>query len=144
MFVYESTNYKTLEKDSITGKNVIEFCASMLNYNNLKDIDDTDDIEYTVKFVDKDGNIMCEISEDGLTFALNGETDNETDKLKEESQKFWELSHTKVYTIEFNNPCRLGDGIWDEEYEENNSEDEEDANDADDEEVEENNNTIGA
>ena len=40
MFVYESKNYKTSETDSITGKNVIELCASILNYNNNLNTDD--------------------------------------------------------------------------------------------------------
>ena len=131
MFIYESTNYESLEKDSITGKNVIECCAKVLNYNNQKIIDIDDIKEYTVKFLDKEGSIMCEISENGLVFAINGEIDNETDKIKDESQKFWELSHKNVISIEFSNPVRSGDAIWDEEYveQEDASDDEDDESD---------------
>ena len=116
MFIFESKNYQSLEKDSITGKNVIEFCAKVLDYNNQIDVNETDTTKYNIKFIDIDGNIMCEISEDAVVFAITGEIDNETDAIKEESTKFWELSHKKVISIEFNNPIHKGDGIWDNEY----------------------------
>jgi hypothetical protein len=47
---------------------------------------------------------------------------------REESQKFWELSHKNVISIEFNNPIHNGDGIWDEEYQDDevNTDDEKD------------------
>jgi hypothetical protein len=133
MFVYESTNYESLEKDSITGKNVIEFCAKVLSYNNMKDITPSENNIYTVKFVDINGNILAEISEDGLIYAINGDVNSETDEVKEESQKFWELSHKNIISIEFNNPIHNGDGIWDEEYQEDevNTDDEKDSIDSD-------------
>jgi hypothetical protein len=125
MFIYKSTNYQTLEKDSITGKNVIEFCVEVINYNNQKNIDEINN-NYTIKFIDKNGNIICEISEDGFLFAIEGESDKASDSIKDESQKFWEMNQSNVNSIEFNNPIHSGDGIWDEEYQDDSEDDSED------------------
>jgi hypothetical protein len=117
MFIYESTNYKTLKTDSITGKNVIEFCASMLNYSN--DADEDDEKEYYVRFYDSDGGILNELTESGLLYAISGQDETDSDEIKEESQKFWEMIHDKVKMIKFENPIRTGDVIWNENYVEN-------------------------
>jgi hypothetical protein len=117
MFVFKTTNYQTLEKDSITGKNVIEFCMEVLNYNYQKNVDEINN-NYTLKFLDENGNIICEISEDGFLYAIEGESDDASDSIKDESQKFWEMTQSKVNSIEFNNPIHNGDGIWDEDYDE--------------------------
>jgi hypothetical protein len=132
MFVFKTTNYQTLEKDSITGNNVIEFCVEVINYNNQKNVDEINN-NYTIKFIDKNGNIICEISEIGFLFAIEGESDEASDSIKDESQKFWEMNQSNVNSIEFNNPIHNGDGIWDEDYQDD-SEDEE----VDDEEEYEN------
>jgi len=129
MFVFKTTNYQTLEKDSITGKNVIEFCVEVINYNNQKNVDEINN-DYTIKFIDKNGNIICEISENGFLFAIEGESDEASDSIKDESQKFWEMNQSNVNSIEFNNPIHSGDGIWDEDYQDN-------SDDSDDSEVEE-------
>ena len=137
MFVYKSTNYETMEKDSITGNNVIEFCIKVLNYDNQQIIDQYDDnnLNYNVKFIDIEGNIICEISEDGLKYAIEGDIQTESEQMKEESQIFWEMNQSKVNSIEFNNPIHAGDGIWDVEYDEvsDDDEDEEDEDDNDNE-----------
>ena len=127
MFVFKTTNYQTLEKDSITGNNVIEFCVEVINYNNQKNVDEINN-NYTIKFIDKNGNIICEISENGFLFAIEGESDEATDSIKDESQKFWEMNQSNVNSIEFNNPIHNGDGIWDEDYQDDsdNSYDSED------------------
>lgn len=129
MFVLKSTNFQTLETDSITGKNIIEFCVEVINYNNQKNIEEIND-NYTLKFLDKEGNIICEISEDGFLYAIEGESEETSDSIKDESQKFWEMTQSNVNSIEFNNPIHSGDGIWDEDYQDDsddsdNSEDEE-------------------
>ena len=136
MFIYKSTNYQTLEKDSITGKNVIEFCAEVINYNNQKNVEEIKN--YTVKFLDKEGNILCEISEDGFLFAIEGESNDASDSIKDESQKFWEMTQSKVNSIEFNNPIHSGDGILDEDYYED-SVDSDNSDDNDDDEDEDEN-----
>jgi hypothetical protein len=134
MFIYKSTNYQTLETDSITGKNVIEFCIEVLNYNNQKNSDEKTD--YTIKFLDEDGNIICEISEAGFLYAIEGELDDPSDSIKDDSQKFWEMTQSKVNSIEFNNPIHSGDGILDKDYNED-SDDSDDSNDEYDEEEDE-------
>jgi len=139
MFVLKSTNYQTLEKDSITGKNVIEFCVEVLNYNNQKNIDEINN-NNTIKFLDENGNIICEISEDGFLYAIEGESDDASDSIKDESQKFWEMAQSKVNSIEFNNPIHSGDGIWDEDY--NEDSDDSDNSDDDQEEIHENINIL--
>ena len=141
MFVLKLTNYQTLEKDSITGKNVIEFCIEVLNYNNQKNIDEINN-NYTIKFLDENGNIICEISEDGFLYAIEGESDDTSDSIKDESQKFWEMAQSKVNSIEFNNPTHNGDGIWDEDYNEDSDDSDNSDNSEDEEETHENVNIL--
>jgi hypothetical protein len=131
MFVFKTINYQTLETDSITGKNVIEFCVEVINYNNQKNVEEIKN--YTLKFLDKEGNIICEISEDGFLYAIEGELDDASDSIKDESQKFWEMTQSKVNSIEFNNPIHSGDGIWDEDH----NDDSDDSDNSDDEQDEE-------
>jgi hypothetical protein len=131
MFVFKTINYQTLETDSITGKNVIEFCVEVINYNNQKNVEEIKN--YTLKFLDKEGNIICEISEDGFLYAIEGESDDASDSIKDESQKFWEMTQSKVNSIEFNNPIHSGDGIWDEDH----NDDSDDSDNSDDEQDEE-------
>ena len=114
MFIYKSTNYQTLETDSITGKNVIEFCVSMLHYSN--DADEDDEKEYYVRFYDSDGGILNEFTESGLLYAISGQDEDESEEVKDESQKFWEMIHDKVKMIKFENPIRTGDAVWNENY----------------------------
>jgi hypothetical protein len=125
MFVYETYNPTKEITETITGNTVIEVCASILNYNNK--IEDSSDDEYTVTFNDNDGNTIIEISESGLYFAITGNSKNSediTELMKDDSQKFWEMTHSLVKFISFTNPVRMGDAEWDENYEE--SEDESD------------------
>jgi hypothetical protein len=124
MFVYQTYSPITGETNSITGKNVIELCASVLNYNN--DIKDNTDNEYNVKFYDSNGNTIIDISEAGLYFAITGNSiketdDNITDVMMNDSQKFWEMTHMNVKSIEFFNPIRMGEVEWDDTYEESDS-----------------------
>lgn len=119
MFIYETYNPIKEKTDSITAINVIELCASILDYNN--NIEDNSDDEYTVTFNDNDGNTIIEISEDGLYFAITGNVKNNgdiTESLKNDSQKFWEITHSLVKHINFTNPVRMGDAEWDDDYEE--------------------------
>jgi len=116
MFVYQSTNYNTNETYSITGKNVIECCASILNYNNGYENNDSEK-EYIVKFINDDGEIVAEITETSLQYAIVSDNDNATEKMKQESEKFWDMNHEKIMVIEFNNPIHNGDAEWDEDYE---------------------------
>jgi hypothetical protein len=135
MFVYQTYNPVTEETNSITGKNVIESCASALNYDNS--IEDKSGNEYTVKFYDTNSKIIIELSEAGLYYAITGNSikeneENVSDEIKEESQKFWEMTHAKVKMIEFLNPVRMGEVVWDEEY--NEFDDEEDDEEENEEE----------
>jgi len=142
MFVYLKHNIVSNETNLITGKNVIELCANMLNYSNNTIEDDTDD--YRVKFSDSDGKCIIEISESGLFFAIVGTPKNEddpiTDVMKHDSGLFWEITHANVKLIEFENPNHIGQAMWDEEYEaEDDSEDEADDELEDESEEEETN-----
>jgi hypothetical protein len=132
MFVYESYDYKTEETDTITGKNVIELCATILSYSNNK-INNEIDTEYTVSFIDGDDEEIVSISEAGLYFAITGTSitndDVITNKMKEDSEKFWEITHSNVKCIEFSNPLHFGRAIWDEEYEEDDEDEEDDDED---------------
>ena len=124
MFVYQSTNYNTTETYSITGKNVIECCASILNYNNGYENNDSDK-EYIVKFINDDGEIVAEITETSLQYAIVSDDENATEKMKQESEKFWDMNHEKIMVIEFTNPIHNGDAEWDEDYESVNESDNE-------------------
>ena len=122
MFVYETYNPTKETTETIIGRNVIEVCASILNYNNK--IEDSTDNEYTVTFNDNDGNTIIEISESGLYFAITGNSnkgENITEAMKNDSQKFWEITHSNVKFISFTNPVRMGDAEWDENYEESDN-----------------------
>lgn len=118
MYVYETYNPTKDETDTITAPNVIELCANILDYNN--NIDDNTNNEYIVTFNDGEGNTIIEISEDGLYFAITGNARNNsdiTDSMKNDSQKFWEITHSTVKYINFTNPVRMGEAEWDENYE---------------------------
>jgi len=118
MFVYDTYNPTKEITEKITGSNVIEVCASILNYNNM--IEDNTNTEYTVTFNDNDGNTIIEISEAGLYFAITGNSNNGediTETMKNDSQKFWEITHSNVKYINFANPVRMGDAEWDDNYE---------------------------
>jgi len=132
MFVYESYDYKTEETDTITGKNVIELCAAILNYSNNK-INNNSNTDYVVSFIDGDNEEIIEISESGLYFAITGsplvENDVITEKMKEDSGKFWEITHSNVKFIEFSNPLHFGRAIWDEDYEEDDDDEEDEEED---------------
>jgi hypothetical protein len=95
------------------------------------------------KFIDSNGNIIREMSEDGLYYAIYGENknDNNTKIIKIESEHFWNMNHKLVNVIEFINPIHAGDGIWDEEYGKyiENQDEEEAIEDIEDIEDEENN-----
>ena len=123
MFVYETYNPTKEITETITGNTVIEVCASILNYNNK--IEDNTEDEYSVTFNDNDGNTIIEISEDGLYFAITGNSnkgEDITETMKNDSQKFWEITHSSVKFISFTNPIRMGDVEWDENYEESDDE----------------------
>jgi hypothetical protein len=137
MYVYETYNPTKDETDTITAPNVIELCANILDYNN--GIDDNTNDEYIVTFNDCDGNTIIEISEDGLYFAITGNARNNsdiTDSMKNDSQKFWEITHSNVKYINFTNPVRMGEAEWDENYEKS------DDDSSDDSEPEESNTNI--
>jgi len=148
MFVFETTDYTQFKVVSITGKNVIEICASVIEFHNNSD--KKSNKESLVKFITGDGSLLCEISENGLIYAISGDSGNETENqvINEESQKFWEMNHDDIISIEFANPIHNGDAIWDEDYkdeEEDDSEyDESDkSEDSDsDEDCETNNNIV--
>ena len=138
MFVYQSTNYNTNETYSITGKNVIECCASILNYNNGYENNESEK-EYIVKFINDDGEIIAEITETSLYYAILSDNEDATEKMKQESEKFWDMNHEKIMVIEFNNPIHNGDAEWDKDYEsEDESEDEKYV--SDDDTIEQNHN----
>jgi len=131
MYVYDIYNPNTSETNLITGSSVIELCANVLNYK--IDCIENDDIEYTVKFSDSNNKLISEVSENGLHFAITGQTLNNsemTENIKNDSEKFWNMIHSNVKLIEFTNPIRFGDAEWDEDYEEDSEEeDEEDTED---------------
>jgi hypothetical protein len=131
MYVYDIYNPNTSETNLITGSSVIELCANVLNYK--IDCIENDDIEYTVKFSDSNHKLISEVSENGLHFAITGQTLNNsemTENIKNDSEKFWNMIHSNVKLIEFTNPIRFGDAEWDEDYEEDSEEeDEEDTED---------------
>ena len=131
MYVYDIYNPNTSETNLITGSSVIELCANVLNYK--IDCIENDDVEYTVKFSDSNNKLISEVSENGLHFAITGQTLNNsemTENIKNDSEKFWNMIHSNVKLIEFTNPIRFGDAEWDEDYEEDSEEeDEEDTED---------------
>lgn len=137
MFVFETYDPVKNKTNFITGKNVIELCTTILNYKN-KDIEESSDTDHTVIFSDVDRNVIIEISESGLHFALTGSSNSElnnniTDEMKNDSEKFWEITHANVKLIEFTNPVRMGEADWNENYVEDYDSDDESQDDLDDE-----------
>jgi len=126
MYLFDSVNKLTNEKEIINGKSLIEICGSMLEYYNGTKPDDK---EYTVVFFDKSGKKMYEMYENSLKYAIHGEiieSINTTDSMtKTEASKFMSMIHSDVDIVEFSNPVRAGEAYWDEEYEEDD-EDEKD------------------
>jgi hypothetical protein len=127
MYVYDIYDPNTSEINSITGSSVIELCANVLNYK--IDCIKNDDDEYTVKFYNSNKKLIIEVTENGLYFAITGQTLNNselTENIKNDSEKFWNIIHSNVKLIEFTNPIRFGDAEWDEDYEEDSDDEEED------------------
>jgi len=119
MYIFETYNPIKGKTDRIISDNIIELCASVLNYNN--DIEDNTGNEYIVIFNDVNGNNIITISEDGLDYAITGTVKNKigvTGEIRCDSDKFWEINHSNVKHISFINPVRLGDAEWDEDYDE--------------------------
>ena len=130
MFVYDIYNPNTSETNLITGSSVIELCANVLNYK-IDCIED-DGGEYIVKFYDSNHKLIIEVTENGLYFAITGQTlinSEMTETIKNDSEKFWNIIHSNVKLIEFTNPIRFGDAEWDEDYEEDSDDEEDDTND---------------
>ena len=63
MYLFDSVNKLTNEKEIINGKSLIEICGLMLEYYNGTKPDDK---EYTVTFFDKSGKKMYEMYENSL------------------------------------------------------------------------------
>jgi hypothetical protein len=123
MFVYDIYNPNTSETNLITGSSVIELCANVLNYK-IDCIEDNGG-EYIVKFYDSNHNLIIEVTENGLYFAITGQTlinSEITETIKNDSEKFWNIIHSNIKLIEFTNPIRFGDAEWDEDYKEDSEE----------------------
>jgi hypothetical protein len=128
MFVYETINKLDDKHEIITGKTLIELCGSVLEYYN--GALNNKQLDYTVTFMDSEGEIVLEITEKLLHFALHGANGEPiTSDMSEASSNFWSMKHNEIEIIEFNNPCRFGEATWDSEY----IEDDDDSNDGDDE-----------
>ena len=122
MYVYEVFYIPTKQINTIAGKTVTDICSQILNYNNGK-ILDTNINDYNVNFRDYKGDIILSIPETSLLFAIIGDEikNSITDRMKEDSHKFWLIDNEKVHIIEFNNPLHPGEAVWevnenDEEY----------------------------
>jgi len=139
MFIFDSVNKLTNENERIIGKSVIEICGSVLEYYNGTK---PDNIDYTVLFSDKNGNKLCEISEDSLKYAIHGaDYDSfiqayET-MLKEDAANFMSVIHSNIDIIQFNNPVRVGEAYFDSEYNEEDDEEEDEDEDEDEDEEDE-------
>jgi hypothetical protein len=142
MFVYETINKLDDKHEIITGKTLIEICGSVLEYYN--GALDNKQLDYTVAFMNSEGEIVLEIAEKNIRFALHGANGGSiTPELADASSEFWSMKHNEIEIIAFNNPCRFGEATWDSEY----IEDDDDSNDGDDEHElinEETNQNIGA
>ena len=117
MYIFDSVNKLTNEKEIINGKSLIEICGYMLEYYNGTKPDNK---EYTVIFFDKSGKEMYKMYENSLKYAIHGEINESTNTIdsmtKTEASKFMSMIHSDVDIIEFSNPVRSGDAYWDEEY----------------------------
>jgi hypothetical protein len=133
MYVFESLNKLTNEKEFINGKSIIEICVSILGYYNGSKPEKKD---FTVIFIDKKGKKMYEMYENSLKYAIFGEITESIDTIdsmiKNEAEKFMSMVHSEIDIIEFTNPVRAGEAYWDDEYDVEDVEDAEDAEDYDD------------
>ena len=128
MFVYETINKLDDKHEIITGKTLIEICESVLEYYN--GALDNKNVDYTVTFMNSEGEIVLEITEKLLRFALHGANGESTTRyMADASSDFWGMKHNEIEIIAFNNPCRFGEAAWDSEY----TEDDDNSNDGDDE-----------
>ena len=128
MFVYETINKLDDKHEIITGKTLIELCGSVLEYYN--GALDNKKMDYTVTFMNSEGEIVLEITEKLLRFALHGANgEHIISEMSDASSDFWNMKHNEIEIIAFNNPCRFGEASWDSEY----VEDDDDSNDGDDE-----------
>jgi len=126
MFVYETINKLDEKHEIITAKTLIELCGSVLEYYN--GAKDDKELDYTVTFMNSEGEIVIEITEKNLRFALHGANENEkvTDEMSDASSEFWNMKPNGIEIIAFNNPCRFGEATWDNEYTEDNDEESDD------------------
>jgi len=117
MYVYQVSSSDSDELKVITGKTVSDICGEILFYNN--ETNKNTNIDYDVTFFNFKGDEILTISEDALKYAIFGADSNDvSDNIKEYSQKYWEMNHTTIEIIGFNNPCHLGEVMWDPEYNE--------------------------
>jgi hypothetical protein len=128
MFVYETINKLDEKHEIITAKTLIELCGSVLEYYN--GAKDDKELDYTVTFMNSEGEIVLEITEKLLRFALHGANgESIISEMSDASSEFWSMKHNEIEIIAFNNPCRFGEAAWDSEY----VEDDDVSNDGDDE-----------
>ena len=115
MYVYQVSSSDSDELKVITGKTVSDICGEILFYNN--ESNKTTNVDYDVTFFNFKGEEVLSIPEDALKYAIFGADSNDvSDNVKEYSQKYWEMNHTTIEIIGFNNPCHLGEVMWDAEY----------------------------
>ena len=134
MFIYENTNVLTEERYKITAPNLLEILGQVLEYYNGVTPNDKD---YLVIMLDKNYKTVLEVSEAGIWYALSGEvngyvSDDKLQTIKDECGKFWHTKHSDIEVIEFYNPVRKGNAVWNEEGDEDEYEDEEDDQQEDD------------
>ena len=128
MFVYETINKLDDKHEIITGKTLVEICGNILEYYN--GALDNKELDYTVTFMNSEGEIVLEITEKHIRFALHGANGEPIiSEMTDTSSNFWSMKHNEIEIIAFNNPCRFGEATWDSEY----VEDDDDSNDGDDE-----------
>jgi hypothetical protein len=127
MYLFDTVNRLTNDKEIISGKSLIEICGSILEYyNGIK----PDNKDHTVIFFDKSGKKIYEMYENSLKYAIHGEISESTNKIdsmmKTEASKFMTMIHSEIDIIEFSNQVRKGEAYWDDEYEEEDEADNED------------------
>ena len=131
MFVYETINALDDKHEIITGKTLIEICENVIEYDNGTKDDKI--LDYTVTFMNFKGEIVLEIEEKYVYFALHGANGEKVNhEMAEASSDFWSMKHNEIEIIGFNNPCRFGEATWDSEYIEDD-----DSNNSDDELIDE-------
>jgi hypothetical protein len=107
------SNYRN-NNNSITGDTVIDICGKILTFTHEINYDNL--IDYNVKFYNKKREIMLNISEAALKYAIFGQDINNnnyvSDSIIKYFENYWDMCHEFVTVIIFTNPAREGEAIW--------------------------------